>query len=422
MQFLYNVFIQLFVVGFRVAALFNPKAKKGLDGRKQWEKQLKETISPDNHWIWMHCSSLGEFEQGRPVFEALKHKYPTYQFALSFFSPSGYEIRKNYKEADLVFYLPFDTPNNAKKLAKILKPKIWLLAKYDYWYNHLKYQKRNGTQIMVVSAIFRPNQIYFKPYGKWFAQNLKRNIHHFFVQDATSQELLKNIDIKQITIAGDTRFDRVKSIANQTKPLAWVQEFKGSSHLIVVGSSWKEDEDLWLKFINEKLSSGWKVILVPHEIKSNQIKQLQTLIQKRSILYSELSLSSNLQKSTITADINDSKVIIVDAIGFLSQIYASADLAYVGGGFNSSGVHNTLEPTVFGTPTIIGPNYEKFNEVKMLINKGVVFSIQNEEEFEEVVLDLIQHSDKRKAIHTQAKKAFNQQLPSTQIILKNIKL
>lgn len=412
MQFLYNFSITLLNLAFNILALFNSKAKKGLIGRKNWEEKLKNTITPDSDWIWMHCSSLGEFEQGRPVFEALKQKYPNYKFALSFFSPSGYEIRKNYKEADLVFYLPFDTPSNAKKLAQILQPKLLILAKYDYWYNHLKYQFNNGTKIIVISAIFRENQIYFKPYGKWFANQLNKYIHRFFVQDKNSELLLNNIGIKQVTIAGDTRFDRVKSIASQTEKLDWVEQFKQNNNLIVLGSSWKEDEDLWIKFINEKLPNDYKIILVPHEIKAQKIQELKNSIKKNTTLFSELN----------EKDFTNSKVLIVDAIGFLSKIYASADLAYVGGGFNKSGVHNTLEPAVFGSPVIIGPNYQKFNEVKMLKKEGTLFSISNYNEFEKILIELINNPDKRDLIKSKNKSIFEVQLPSTQIILEQTEL
>ena len=441
MQFLYNFFIQIYQFAFRVAANFNPKAKLAVDGRKNWEEFLTQKIDSKEDWIWMHCSSLGEFEQGRPVFEELKQKYPHHKCALSFFSPSGYEIRKNYALADVVFYLPFDSAKNAKKLAQIFQPEIWILVKYDYWYNHLKFQHKNGVKIVVISAIFRENQIYFKPWGKWLASKLKKYISHFFVQDEISENLLQKIDIHQVTIAGDTRFDRVKSIAAKTEKLPWIENFKGNHPLIVVGSSWKEDEDLWVKFIHEKLPENWKIVIVPHEIKPENIQRLRHALQDKCLVFSEdKKLLMNFENG-LSAPLDDryaskqkivgskqqsknrnqkSEILIVDAIGFLSKIYASADLVYVGGGFNKSGVHNTLEPAVFGIPVIIGPNFQKFNEVKLLKKEGVIHTISNYNEFESIILNLIQNAALRQYIQAKSHHVFEQQPPSTQIILNRI--
>ncbi|MGI9526871.1 MAG: 3-deoxy-D-manno-octulosonic acid transferase [Weeksellaceae bacterium] len=417
MQLLYNIFTYLYQIGFKGFSLWNPKAKLGIEGRKDWRKNLKNAIDAQGgSWIWMHCSSLGEFEQGRPVLEALKKQYPYYNYALSFFSPSGYEVIKNYKESDIVFYLPLDTPQNARDLARIIQPKLWILSKYDYWYNHLKEQHKIGTKIIVVSAIFRPSHIYFKSYGNWFAKNLKQYIHHFFVQDKASKDLLKSIDISQVTIAGDTRFDRVKSIAKHTIPLIWVEKFKIDHKLIVIGSSWKEDETLWIDFINNQLPNDWKVIIAPHEIKSSKIQNLKESLKGATLLFSDLKIELDKEKIPATL-LKNARVIIVDVIGLLSTIYASADLAYVGGGFNKSGVHNTLEPTVFGTPTVIGPNFEKFNEVKLLKQEGIIFPIYDAASFNETVTMLMQNSDKRNAIAQKANQFFENQPKSTALIL-----
>ena len=408
MSFLYQIFIQLYVFGFRVFALFNSKAKKGIVGRKNWEEKLKNSIDPTSDWIWMHCSSLGEFEQGRPVFEALKQQFPHHKLALSFFSPSGYEIRKNYDLADVVFYLPFDTTQNAKKLAQILQPKYWILVKYDYWYNHLREQHKIGTKTIVVSSIFRENQVYFKSHGAWMSENLKKYFSHFFVQDETSEKLLKKIGINQVSVAGDTRYDRVKSIAAETNKLDWVEAFKSDKKLIVIGSSWGDDEQLWVEYVNKHQQPEWKVIFVPHEIKTPNILKLKNELKSTSVLYSEITPEVNL----VNQD-----VIIVDAIGFLSKIYASADLAYVGGGFNKSGVHNTLEPAVFKIPVVIGPNYQKFNEVKVMKSKAIVYPIKNYAEFEQVLLDLTQNEDKRLEVAKAAQDLFDNQQSATDLIL-----
>lgn len=408
MSFLYQIFIQLYVFGFRIFALFNSKARKGLDGRKNWEDNLRKAIDPASYWIWMHCSSLGEFEQGRPVFEALKKQFPNHKLALSFFSPSGYEIRKNYDLADVVFYLPFDTPKNAKKLAQILQPKYWILVKYDYWYNHLREQHKIGTKTVVVSSIFRENQVYFKSHGSWMSESLKKYISHFFVQDETSEKLLQSIGINQVSVAGDTRYDRVKSIAAETNKLDWVEAFKSDKKLIVIGSSWGDDEQLWVEYLNKHQQPEWKVIFVPHEIKMPNILKLKNDLNATSLLYSEITSEADLAKQD---------VIIVDAIGFLSKIYASANLAYVGGGFNKSGVHNTLEPAVFKIPVVIGPNYQKFNEVKVMKSKAIVYPIKNYAEFEEVLLDLTQHQEKRLEVAKAAQDLFDNQHSATDLIL-----
>lgn len=407
MKFIYNIFIYLFSFGIWVASAFSPKAKKAWKGRENWEEKIGKKIKENENWIWMHCSSLGEFEQGRPVFEALKQKYPNYKFALSFFSPSGYEIRKDYKQADLVFYLPFDTPKNAQKLAKIFQPKLWILVKYDYWYNHLFELNNIGTPIIVISAIFRKEQSYFKNKGKWLAKNLKTFINHFFVQDSNSKKLLTGLGIEAITVAGDTRFDRVKNIAKNIVKVEEIDEFKSNNKLMVVGSSWKDDEDIWVNFINNKLYDEWKVVIVPHEIDNDKIVALKDSISKKTILFSEIEIDEAC----------DYDVLIVDSIGLLSRIYASADLAYVGGGFNKSGVHNTLEPAVFGVPVVIGTNYSKFNEVKMLVENEIVFPISDYKTFSDVIYNLTHDKEKIESIRNKAVEVFDNQPKSTEIII-----
>lgn len=404
---LYSLYISLLILGLKIAAFFHPKAKKAVTGRKDWEKKLKAQVLPHQKWIWMHCASLGEFEQGRPVFEALKQKYPHHKFALSFFSPSGYEIRKNYALADYVFYLPFDSKKNAEKLAQIFQPEILILVKYDYWFHLLKALRKKEIPVVVISAIFRENQMYFQRYGKTMATMLKKGITHFFVQDVKSEKLLKSIGIQQITISGDTRFDRVKSIVSQDNSLVWLEDFKKNQRLVVVGSSWEDDENLWVQFWNEKAAADWKLVIVPHEIKPHKIKKLQNSFEDKAELYSAQNFSS-------------ARVLIVDSIGFLSKIYAYADLAYVGGGFNKSGVHNTLEPAVFGVPVVIGSNYKKFNEVKMLKDKEVLFPIENYTMFEKTVNELMQNEEKRKKIHQMSKRIFEEQPASTQMILNRL--
>ncbi|MBV7440678.1 3-deoxy-D-manno-octulosonic acid transferase [Weeksellaceae bacterium TAE3-ERU29] len=403
MQLFYNIGIKAMSVGIKILSFFNEKAKKSIEGRKHTFDLIKKTVKKDENWVWIHCSSLGEFEQGRPVIETLKKKHSNYKIALSFFSPSGYEIRKNYNQADLVFYIPFDTPKNAKKLLQVFKPKLWILVKYDYWYNHLKTFKKANVPIIVISSIFRENQIYFKPYGKWFTRQLKENLAHFFIQNEKSKNLLQNIDINQVSVVGDTRFDRVWQIADNAESLSWVETFKNENNLIVIGSSWKEDEDLWIKWINEKLPNNWKVIIAPHEMTYKSIIELKNQFKVGVTTYKNQN------------DLQNSKVLIVDAIGFLSKIYAYADMAYVGGGFNKSGVHNTLEPAVFGVPIIIGPHYQKFNEVLELKNEGVILPIKDYTSFEQVLDNLI--NSELSSFKPKAKKVFDKNLGATNKIL-----
>lgn len=405
MQWIYNLAIGLFSFLFRVYALFNDKAKKGIQGRRDTFQKIKEKVSPDEDWIWVHCSSLGEFEQGRPVIEKLREEYPHYKIALSFFSPSGYEIRKNYNQADLIFYMPLDTAHNAKRLAEIFKPKLWILIKYDYWYNHLQAMRKQGVPIVVVSAVFRKNQIYFKTYGKWFAEQLKKNISYFFVQDDKSKRQIEREGITQVSVVGDTRYDRVQSIADQGGELPWIESFKQDKKLIVVGSSWREDEEHWVKWINNnKLPKNWKIVIAPHETTAKNITFLTEKLEVPFALYSE-------QK-----EIEKAQVLVINAIGFLSKIYAYATIAYVGGGYNKSGVHNTLEPAVYGIPIIIGLQYHKFNEVKQLKEKGVIFSVKTYSEFEQVLEKLMQEDSR--SIYEKARAVFDENLGATNKVIE----
>lgn len=404
MQKIYTFGIKAMELGIKIASRFNEKAQKAIAGRENVWQYLSKKITQNDDWVWVHCSSLGEFEQGRPVIEAIKEKYPKVKVAVSFFSPSGYEIRKNYAEADAVFYLPFDTPQNAQKLIKILKPKIWILVKYDYWYNHIEVYRKAGVPIVVVSAIFRENQIYFKPYGGFFAQKLKTDLAYFFVQNQKSKRLLSQIGVLNAQIVGDTRFDRVKKVANQASKLSWVEAFKQDKKLFVVGSSWKEDEDFWVKWMNEDCPSGWKIIIAPHEMNEKSILALKARFKDRVATF---------QKQE---KLTEAKVLIVDAIGFLSKIYAYADIAYVGGGFNKSGVHNTLEPAVFGVPVVIGENYAKFQEVKDLMAEGALFSVSDYAQFQKIIKKLISEDLAIYKIKTQA--VFDENLGATEKIIQ----
>jgi len=360
MDLLYNISIWIYLVAIHISALFSHKAKQWVTGRKDIFDKLQKTIKEHNSIVWFHCASLGEYEQGKPIIEAYKVKYPRHKILLTFFSPSGYEIKKNTSLANFVFYLPYDTKSNAKKFISITKPIKVVFIKYEFWFNYMSELKKQNIPFYSVSAIFRENQTFFK--YKWFAKQLK-NVTHFFVQDKNSSELLKNIDLTNITISGDSRFDSVKATANNAKPLPILHNFSKYKPTIICGSTWGKDEELLGKFI--KNNPNYNYIIAPHEM--NRISALQK--QTNGILYSIVN----------TENIKSNNVLIIDSIGLLPNIYSYANIAYIGGGFGA-GIHNVLEAATFGLPLIFGPNYKKFNEAKDLISLGGAISITNYKE------------------------------------------
>jgi len=349
MNFLYNLSISLYSILTRLSAPFNIKAKQISEGRAQTFARIKEKMKPDKPIIWVHCASLGEFEQGRPLIEAIRKQHPKYQIFLSFFSPSGYEIRKNYDLAETIIYLPADTKSNAKKLIDLVRPEIVFFVKYEFWFHYISELKKRNIPLYLVSAIFRENQMFFKNtlVGKWYRKMLP-NFEHFFVQDNQSIQLLATIGITQVTKAGDTRFDRVAKIARNGKSILLVEKFKGNSQLVVAGSTWKPDEELLVDYIHSHPDT--KFIIAPHETKRGNVERLINLLKTTVICYTEASDETVMNR----------QVLIVDTIGILSSIYKYADLAYIGGGFGV-GIHNTLEAAIFGMPILFGPNYLKFN-------------------------------------------------------------
>ena len=381
MQGFYNTSIKAYGMALKLASNFNEKAKLWVDGRKNWEEKIASKLSKTDKVLWVHCSSLGEFEQGRPVIEALRENYPEHKIAVSFFSPSGYEIRKNYQGADLIFYLPLDTKSNAKKLIKILHPEILILVKYEYWFNLISELHQQNIPTIVVSAIFREKQNFFKNNGNnWFAKKLNL-INHFFIQNKKSKMLLDSIHISQSTIAGDTRFDRVKQIIHQNNQLDFMDHFKANSKLIVVGSSWPKDEELFIELINQKLNNDWKILFAPHNLNEAEINHFIAKINQKTIKFSDL-------EKTSIQDLNDAKVFILNTIGVLSKVYSYADITYIGGGFGA-GIHNTLEAVTFGNPVVFGPKYKKFQEAVDLIEVGGGFTIANQHEFNEIMSQLM---------------------------------
>ena len=383
MYFLYNILILIAGFFLKIIALFNNKINLFVEGRKNVISKVKSVISTDdNDVIWFHCASLGEFEQGRPIIEKLKKKYPTYKLVLTFFSPSGYEIRKNYEIADVVTYLPLDTNQNVKNFLDVVHPKVVVIVKYEFWPNLLKELKNRKITTVLISGIFRENQLFFKWYGKWFKKMLA-TFTHIFVQDDTSETLLKNINFNNVTNCGDTRFDRVFEITQLDNKLDFIDKFKGESKIIVAGSTWKEDEELLVYYINNHLKKDEKVIIAPHNIKENDVINLKRSIKKNSVLFSE--------KDNKT--LNNYQVFIVDTIGILTKIYSYATMAYVGGGYTKSGIHNILEPASFGVPIVIGPNYQKFKEAKDLLKLKSAISVDNQIAFNNCVEELMSNKN-----------------------------
>jgi 3-deoxy-D-manno-octulosonic-acid transferase len=362
--FFYNIFLFLYRVGIGIASLWNDKAKLWVGGRKKNIEKLANNLDKTNAGtIWVHCSSLGEFEQGRPVIEKLRSKYPDAKILLTFFSPSGYEVRKDYKGADWVTYLPLDSKTNARRFFEVADPSLVIFVKYDYWYYYLAECKKRNIPLLLVSGIFRKDQPFFKWYGGLHRKMLGC-FSHFFVQDNESSQLLHSITINNVTVAGDTRFDRVSEIAENFRPLDHIQKFCGDSQVLVAGSTWPADE----KIIKDTIGRipDLKIIIAPHEIHKEQIDQLRSMFPD-ALLYSQFSKGApaDIRQSPQTI----SNILIIDNIGMLSKLYHYATITYVGGGFNK-GIHNTLEAAVYGKPVLFGPNYRKFREAIGLIENG----------------------------------------------------
>jgi len=368
MAFLYNFFIHTYGLSVRIASLFNDKAKLWVNGRKNIFEKLRHELGSQQNIVWFHAASLGEFEQGRPVLEEFKKKHPNYKILLTFFSPSGYEIRKDYEGADFVFYMPLDTNKNVNQFLSIVKPKFVFFIKYEFWFNFLRKINKMQIPVFIISANFREKQHFFKWYGAWFRNNLSK-IDWYFVQNQNSLQLLNSIGISHVIVSGDTRFDRVVEIASKPQKFPVVEEFVKNSFVILAGSSWPEDE----KMLNHLFSlniSEIKLIIAPHEIHEDHLLHIEkTFSNQKTIRLSK----------TNTTDILNYNVLIIDGMGFLSNLYQYCHVAYIGGGFGK-GIHNILEAVTFGKPVIFGPNYKNFPEAVDLVEKGGAFSFQNETE------------------------------------------
>ena len=364
MKILYSIGIYIYGAFIFIASLFNEKARLLRAGQQNALKLLKERVDPNGCYVWFHAASLGEFEQGRPVIEQLKREQPTTKILLTFFSPSGYEVRKNYTGADIVSYLPLDTPGNARSFVNMVKPSKVIFIKYEFWPNYLRALKDTNVPVFSISAIFRQEQVFFKGYGKWYL-GLLRTFSHIFVQDKVSLDLLEKHQINNASVCGDTRFDRVYDLFRQAKQLPLIEEFvKNAPEVIVAGSTWPKDEKLLVSYL--KQHPDVKLVLVPHEVHASHISGISGLLDGRFVRYSEAT-SDNVKTTNC---------LVVDVIGVLSSIYRYANVAYIGGGFGV-GIHNTLEAAVYGIPVVFGPNHLKFREARELIAIGGAFSVSD---------------------------------------------
>lgn len=363
---LYQIFIYFYIFSFWIFSNFNSKAKAGWEARKKLFDRLKLNVSNKKNVVWVHCSSLGEFEQGRPLIEKIKSENKDVFLLLTFFSASGYNIQKNYPFADYVDYLPFDTIKNGKRIVDIVNPKMVIFVKYEFWWNLIAILQKKQVDTILISGIFRENQYFFKWYGTCF-KSILNQFSYFFVQDFKSQEILKNNQITQVEVTGDTRIDRVMTIAKSCHENEIVQSFKQNKKLLICGSTWESDEALLLDLI-PNLKEDWKIVIAPHEINR---KSLQNQLVKNKIDFQLYTLF----------EYKDSKILILNTIGHLSSLYQYADLVYIGGGFED-GIHNILEPMAFGKTVIFGPNYQKFNEAITTVQQKSSFVINNKEELQ----------------------------------------
>ena len=370
MQLIYNLGILIFTALAHILSLFNKKAGLWIKGRKGWKEKLAGEINPSEKYLWIHCASLGEFEQGRPIIEALKSEKPELKIILTFFSPSGFEIRKNYQHADIISYLPADTPSNARKFIELVNPVVVIFVKYEFWNNYISGLYKKNVPLYLVSGIFRPGQHFFRWYGAFFKKMLQK-FTRIYVQDKQSFDLLRGIGINDIIIAGDTRFDRVRQIASSAKDIPQLEQFRGNEKLFLAGSSWKTDEEIIAGYINRN-PEKMKWVFAPHEIDTPNIERLEKLFEVKTIRFSQYYPAS------------DARIMIIDNIGMLSSAYRYAHIAAIGGGFGK-GIHNILEPACWGIPVMFGPNYQKFREAVDLIRENGAKSYHSQETFSEIL-------------------------------------
>jgi 3-deoxy-D-manno-octulosonic-acid transferase len=406
---LYYLVIQLYRLSIKIVARFNDKAYEWVNGRRRLAPEWKKLKNVQEQRIWFHCASLGEFEQGKPLIEALKEAYPDYKIVLTFFSPSGYQVRKNTPVADYVFYMPLDGPSASRRFIKAIQPNMVFFVKYEFWYFYGRYLAKKKIPFFCVSAIFRENQVFFKWYGGFFKQMLMR-YNHLFVQDQRSLKLLYKNAISKVTVAGDTRFDAVCKIAAEHKQIAEIEAFKSDKKLIVVGSSWKSDMhvvETWMDSVNHDFC----FVIAPHEIKEEEICEIESKYNGSTIRYSKAE----------GAALKKYKILIIDNVGLLSRIYRYADYVYIGGGFGA-GIHNILEAAVYGAPIFFGPNYEKFNEAVELVKSKSAFAVQNANDLLVVFNELNTDSAKYNQVFETNKKFVETRKGATNIVVDYLKI
>lgn len=408
MLFIYNIFISIVYFLIKIIANFNPKLRLFVKGRAETFAAL-DKIQANDKVFWIHAASLGEFEQARPIIEELRKNYLNHKIVVTFFSPSGYEIRKNYDLADIVCYLPIDTYKNMKSFVGQIHPDLAIIIKYEFWPNLLHQLSKTQTKTILVSGIFRKEQIFFKSYGKWMGAFLSA-FNHFFVQNDTSKALLNRLNYHNVSVSGDTRFDRVYTILEQDNSLDFIEDFKNNHYTLVAGSTWKEDEVLLVNYINSVAEDSEKFIIVPHNINHNSIQSLKDSILKKKILYSERN----------NVKLKDYQVLIIDAIGLLTKIYSFASVAYVGGGL-ATGLHNILEPATFGIPVVFGGNkYQKFNEAIALLELKGGVSIRNQKELNRILVSIKNDAQLRRDMGNCCNKYIRDHIGATPTILKYI--
>ena len=408
---MYNLTIYLYLLGVAIYSRFNEKVRKMWRGERDTFRILREKVDPNARYVWFHAASLGEFEQGRPLMEQIKREHPDIKILLTFFSPSGYEVRKNYEGADIICYLPLDTITNARRFLRTIRPEMAFFIKYEFWYNYLHILKHRGVPVYSVSSIFRDGQVFFRWYGRQYSRVLKC-FTHFYVQNEKSKELLASIGLNNVTITGDTRFDRVLQIKEQAKQLPIVEEFAKGHKVFIAGSSWQPDEDIFIKYFNEH--RDWKLIIAPHVIGEDHLQQIEKLLEGRKVVrYTETSEGAET--------LADAEVLIINCFGLLSSIYHYADVTYVGGGFGV-GIHNTLEAAVWDVPVIFGPNNQKFQEAQGLKACEGGFEITNYEDFARLMDRFNSDADYLKKTGQQAGGYVIQLSGATKRILADVKL
>jgi 3-deoxy-D-manno-octulosonic-acid transferase len=384
MKVIYNIVILQIKSLLFILKFFNSKIRSFVEERKKVLKILEKTISKTDNYIWIHVASLGEYEQGLPIFKEIKSLYKNHKIVLSFFSSSGYQVRKNNPIGDITVYLPLDTSKNSRKFVSLINPKMVFFVKYEFWPNYLQNLKKNSIPTFLLAGLFRENHWFFRWYGSGFLNLLKSSITHFFVQNKDSIDLLINNNITNCTLMGDSRFDRVNTLLDQNNNIENIKEFIGNRICFVGGSTWKEDESLMIDYIN-KNNNNLVWIIAPHQINLKHITDFQQKIKRKSILH------SNLNQNNITT----TKVLIIDSIGILTKLYSYSDISYVGGGMGNSGLHNILEPAIFKNPILIGKNYINFPEARDLISKNGAISVKDSKEFENILNELIENKRKR---------------------------